>query len=165
MQFKLSYRTTQLKTYVRPLVEGNSPVWSPHMIKDIRKVESVQRRFTKKLPGLYNVPYLERIRKLKVERLDVRRLRFDILFVYEMLFGLVWLDFRMFFTLSPVDNTTGHCYKLLMPSSNTDIRKYLFSARIVKVWNELPASTDFSILRRFSNSIHKIDLARYCNEL
>ena len=59
------------KTYVRPLVEGNSAVWSPHMIKDIRKVESVQRRFTKNLPGLYNVPYLERIRKLKLERLDI----------------------------------------------------------------------------------------------
>jgi len=41
-----------------------------------------------------------------------------------MLFGLVWLDFRMFFTLSPVDNTRGHCYKRLLPSSNTDIRKY-----------------------------------------
>ena len=37
------------KTYVRPLVEGNSSVWSPHLIKDIRKVESVQRWFTKKI--------------------------------------------------------------------------------------------------------------------
>ena len=34
-----------------------------------------------------------------------------------------------------------------------------------KVWNELPASTDFSSLRGFSNSIYKIDLARYGNEL
>ena len=32
----------------------------------------------------------------------------------------------MFFTLSPVDNTRGHCYKLLSPSCNTDIRKYFF---------------------------------------
>jgi len=82
-----------------------------------------------------------------------------------MLFGLVWLDFRMFFALSHVDNTRGHRYKLLLPSSNTDIKKYFFSVRIVKVWNELPISTDFSSLRIFSNSNHKIDLARYCNEL
>jgi len=41
------------------------------------------------MPGLYNVPYLERIRKLKLERLDVRRLRVDIFFVYKMLFGRV----------------------------------------------------------------------------
>jgi len=32
---------------------------------------------------------LERIRKLKLERLDVRRLRVDIFFVYKMLFGRV----------------------------------------------------------------------------
>jgi len=63
--------------------------------------------------------------------LDVRCLRFDTLFVYKMLFGLVLLDFRMLFTLSPVDNTRGHCYKLLIPSSNTDIRKYFFSVRIL----------------------------------
>jgi len=122
--------------------------------------------FLKKLPGLYNVvPYLDRIRKLKLDRFDVRRLRFDILFVYKMLFGLVWLDFRMFFTLSLVDNTRGHRYKRLLFSSNTDIRTYFFSVRIVNVWNELSASTDFSSLRRFSNSIHKMDLARYRNEL
>jgi len=53
-----------------------------------------------------------------------RGLQFDILFVYKMLFGLVLLDFRMFFTLSPVDNTRGHCFKLLLPSCNSDIRKY-----------------------------------------
>jgi len=148
--------------------------WYKYITEGIRNIRSplswrkfvslvpapAQRRYTKKLPRLYNVPYLERIRKLKLERLDVRRLRFDILFVYKMLFGLVLLDFRMFFTLSPFDNTRGHCYKLLIPSS-----KIFFSVRIVEVWNELPASTYFSTLRIFSNSIHKIDLARYCNGL
>ena len=150
------------KTYVRPLVESNSPVWSPHLVKDIRKVESVQRRFTKKLPGLYDESYLNRLRTLRLERLDVRRLRFDILFVYKMLFGLVSLDFGMFFNLSPAENTRGHRYKLLLPSCNTDIRKYFFSVRIIKVWNELPASTDFGSLGRFINSISKVDLVSYC---
>ena len=35
-------------TYVRPLLEVNSQVWSPHVLKDIRRLEAVQRRFTKK---------------------------------------------------------------------------------------------------------------------
>jgi len=35
-------------TYVRPLLEVNSQVWSPHLLKDIRRLEAVQRRFTKK---------------------------------------------------------------------------------------------------------------------
>ena len=36
------------KTYVSPIVERYSAVLSPHLLKDIRKVEFAQRRFTKK---------------------------------------------------------------------------------------------------------------------
>ena len=35
--------------YVRPLVEYNSVIWSPSTMKDISALESVQRRFTKRL--------------------------------------------------------------------------------------------------------------------
>ena len=40
------------KTYIRPLLGYASPVWSPSSIMLIGSVESVQRRFTKRLPGL-----------------------------------------------------------------------------------------------------------------
>jgi hypothetical protein len=43
------------KVYVRLILEYCSPVWSPRLVKDIELVESVQRRFTKWLPGLRNV--------------------------------------------------------------------------------------------------------------
>jgi len=33
-------------TYVRPLVEHNSVIWSPYTLKDIDVIEAVQRRFT-----------------------------------------------------------------------------------------------------------------------
>ena len=39
-------------TYVRPIVEYNSPVWSPNALKDINRIEAVQRRFTKRIPGM-----------------------------------------------------------------------------------------------------------------
>jgi len=38
--------------YVRPLLEYASCVWSPHLMKDIERLERVQRRFTKRLRGL-----------------------------------------------------------------------------------------------------------------
>jgi len=37
-------------TYVRPLVEHDSVIWSPYTVKDIEAFETVQRRFTKRLP-------------------------------------------------------------------------------------------------------------------
>ena len=54
----LSRDTSNLKraftTYVRPLVEYASPVWSPSHIYLINAIESVQRAFTKRLPGFRN---------------------------------------------------------------------------------------------------------------
>ena len=34
------------KSYILPILEYNSTVWSPHLIKDIDNIESVQRNFT-----------------------------------------------------------------------------------------------------------------------
>jgi len=39
-------------TYVRPLLEYNSIVWSPYLKSDIEAVETVQRKYTKRLAGL-----------------------------------------------------------------------------------------------------------------
>ena len=44
-------------TYVRPLLEYNSIIWSPHLKKDIEAVEKVQRRFTKRLSGINTLSY------------------------------------------------------------------------------------------------------------
>jgi len=41
--------------YVRPIVEHKSVIWSPYTARHIDAVESVQRRFTKRLPTLSNM--------------------------------------------------------------------------------------------------------------
>jgi len=46
-------------TYVRPILEYNSVVWSPYKIGDVSCIEKVQRSFTKRLPGLNNLTYRE----------------------------------------------------------------------------------------------------------
>jgi len=43
--------TQAFLTYVRPLVEYNSVVWSPYHKGDILAIENVQHRFTKRIPG------------------------------------------------------------------------------------------------------------------
>jgi len=42
------------KTYVLPVIEYASSVWSPHYAADIRKVERVQRKFTMRLLAAAN---------------------------------------------------------------------------------------------------------------
>ena len=40
------------KAFVRPQLEYANAVWSPHKVKDITAIESVQRRATRLIPGL-----------------------------------------------------------------------------------------------------------------
>jgi len=60
--------------YVRPLLEYASPVWSPHHVGKIIQIESVQRRFTKRLPGLKHVIYKDRLQRLGLVTLEMQRI-------------------------------------------------------------------------------------------
>jgi len=76
-------------TYVRPLLEYAACVWSPFQLDDIAKIESVQRRFTKRLPGLSNTSYSDRLAVLGLRSLQLRRLHQDLICTYKIIFGLV----------------------------------------------------------------------------
>lgn len=52
---------TLYKALVRPLLESAGAIWSPSLAKDIRSLESVQRRATKLVPSLRNLTYKERL--------------------------------------------------------------------------------------------------------
>ena len=75
--------------YVRPLLEYETCIWSPYLISNINLIESVQRRFTKALPGLYSLSYDERLSKLSLESLESRRLYLDLVMAYKIIF---WTD-------------------------------------------------------------------------
>jgi hypothetical protein len=152
------------KTYVRPLLEYNSPTWSPHLLKDINRIEKVQRRFTKSLRGMYNLSYDDRLTKLQLERLEARRIKTDVITAYKIIFNKTVLNPEDFFTLSdcPID-TRGHSYKLLSPLCRCDIRKFSFASRVVSVWNRLPASTtNFTSLAAFKLSLNSSFFDKLC---
>jgi len=66
-------------TYVRPIVEHDSVVWSHYTVKDIDNIESVQRPFTKRLPGFGALTYAERLRHLDIPSLELRCFHADLL--------------------------------------------------------------------------------------
>ena len=54
-------------------------------MKYIEKIESVQKRVTKQFPGMKNLSYPERLKKLGLPTLAYRRIRGDKIEVYKLL--------------------------------------------------------------------------------
>ena len=54
---------------------------SSYLLQDIDMVERVERTFTKSLPGMRNISYLDRLETLQLESLESRRIYFDLLFL------------------------------------------------------------------------------------
>jgi len=79
-----------------PLLEFATVVWSPSAKMCIRKIESVLKRFTKRIHSLGNQSYDVRLKALNEHSLESRRTRADLIMCYKMLHGLVDIDCHMF---------------------------------------------------------------------
>ena len=114
-------------TYVRPLVEHNSVIWSPYTVKDLDAIEAVQRRFTKRLLNFSTLPYAERLKCLNLRTLELRRLHSDLIYCYKILFGFIDVLADDFFEYVPLSITRGHNFKLYKKHSTATVRAKFFS--------------------------------------
>ena len=81
------------------------------------------------------------------------------LLVYKLLFGFTALRVEDNFNLSVCTATRGHPYKLFL-TRFTDVRKYFYCNRVVKIWNELPSDTVLHVLIHSSTDLVVV---RACN--
>jgi hypothetical protein len=149
-------------TYVRPILEYATCVWSPAQVGLIEAVESVQRRFAKRLPDVQDLTYSERLSQLNLDSLELRRRRFDLILAYKVIFGLCDIDASNLFTLRVDSKTRGHSYKLLPEHCEINCRKNFFTQRVIPVWNSLPSETvNFDSLAQFKLSLFNINLSAF----
>ena len=97
----------------------------------VHSVESVQRRFTKYLPGFSSVSYSERLKRLKFDTLELRRLYIDLILCFKICNGYVALDKNDFFAFNPLSCTRVIALRspFLIPVSthvNTSLQSELF---------------------------------------
>ena len=73
-------------------------------------LENVQRRATKSIPGLSNLSYEERLRKINIPTLAYRRIRGDMIETYKILSEKYDPEVSNFINLRGDSNTRGHIY-------------------------------------------------------
>ncbi len=127
-------------TYVHPILEAASSVWSPHLKQDKLLVESVQRRFSKRLfckCNLQPTTYENRLAILGWPSLEARRNRADLILMFRIVKGLANSAGSLSIVHEKLPNLRGNAFRLKGSLARLDIRKYFFVHRIVERWNAL----------------------------
>ncbi len=132
-----SNMTPLYKSLVRPYLEYGVEAWSPTTKRDIRLLESIQRRATKLIPSLSHLSYQERLESLKLPSLVYRRHRGDMIQAFKFI-NNIWDIEETILEPSDQTRTRGHPKKLFKDRWNTSVRGNFFSNRVVNLWNSLP---------------------------
>ena len=102
-------------TKVRPVLEYNTPVWSPVAQGLTDKLERVHRNYTWRVAMFrhhtFDMSYPQRLEHFKLESLEYRRLKFDLVQVFKMMNGMGALRPDGFFD-TPDGRTRGHTKRL-----------------------------------------------------
>jgi hypothetical protein len=153
-------------TYIRPLLEYNSIVWNPDFIYLIDLIENVQRNFTKRIPSIASLSYPERLAILDLDLLELRRLRFDLIYYFKVFNHLTPFNPTEVFTIyTPEARSRSELPYLQKPIHASKRQLSTFFLRNVDAWNALPASLrSSSSLPAFKRFLKQLDLSTFLKD-
>ena len=150
--------------YVRPILEYCCFVWNPTLCRDIDMIEKVQKTFTRRVFWKCNLPilsYVERLKFLKRDTLEHRRLVLSLCMFKKIFHGFVHCDILKKFQV-PSRQLRSHKYKLFVPFCKSKVRYNFFSLKMLRVWNNLPENiVSSNVMTAFKHRISQIDLSCY----
>ena len=96
----------------------NTRIWEhrrgggAHYSGDKHKIDIVQHKATRLVPGFDEISYEERLHRLKLPSLQYRRKRGDMIQTYKIMKGFDRIDPAVFFKFLPSQITRGHRFKI-----------------------------------------------------
>ena len=127
------------QAYVKPILMYASPVWSPILRWDIFALEKVQRRYTKKLAELRDMPYEQCLRTLCAQTLEHSRFIANVSLIHRCIHGQVDFHHEDIGVISSKNNECSAKLRLEQHSHANRTTNGLFVYRAVREWNQLPA--------------------------
>merc|ERR1712183_863055 len=79
---------TMFNSYIKSKLEYCGVVWSPSEKNGINDIENILRTFTKKIEGMEELDYHQRLKELKMYSMERRRERYMIIYGYQQLEGI-----------------------------------------------------------------------------
>jgi hypothetical protein len=148
--FKKLYKST-----IRPHLEYANVIWHPVFKRQLKNLENVQRRATKIVPEVTNLPYCDRLKRLDLPSLQYRQLRGDLIQTYKIIHNMDNINKDDIFVMK--ENITRNSdLKLYKNFAKSKSRSNFLPYRINNVWNSLHNSTRNSKdLNLFKTNIDK----------
>ena len=128
------------KALVIPIIDYCSIVWNPHLKKEIKAIEKIQRNYTKRITNMKDLEYYDRLKVLNLYSMERRRERCEILYIFKTMkrlvpnIGLNWKDAprRGRVLVPPAVHRNSSC------AANT-MRRNSFRGKAAFLFNALPA--------------------------
>ena len=117
----------------------------------------------KRLPGLQNLNYCERLQILKLKSLEHRRLIIDLVTCYNIIHNNIIITRNNFFTFFTSTNLRGHPFRLsILPIIKNNTHRSFFSVRTIKIWNALPTEiVTAKNINIFKTRLNRQDLSKF----
>ena len=128
-------------SHIRPIMEYGSCVWNVGYLEDDRRLERLQRKWTREIDGLTGLDYVCRFKKIGSYSIKGRLLNIDLIQIWKAIHSDVDVGLSDIFEYPRNTHTRVHTYKLSIPLCQKEVKKRSFALRCVNIWISIPAET------------------------
>jgi hypothetical protein len=150
------------RSFILPILNYCSPIWSPSNMGDVLLIEKIQKSFTKRLRGLEGLSYKDRLYKCGLRSLELIRLHNDLTLCYKLLHGLTLIDYSSLFSCRDHCGPRSHGLLLQPFNPRTNTGLHSFGYRVAVAWNALSPNVVFApSLAVFKTHLKYEDLSKF----